>query len=159
MAAHYTNITQAEMEDFLVKQNGFYPKPMTLPRTVELVYGKQLKHKNFRLTLRVYTGINPSGQSRQVGEDAIRVTLFMWVAEGKVVKLAGDRRVHRVAGWRANLQNRIDRWLENFPDQICPACGKPMVPRAVGKSKTPTFLGCVGFPECRKTLPLPKENS
>lgn len=153
--ATFTNITQTEMETFLVNENGFYPKPMTLPGTVELVYGKQLRHRNFFLSLRVYTGINPDGQSREVGADAIRVTLFLWVRKDKIVKLSGDRRVHRVQGWKKNLQDRLDRWLEHFPDQICPECGLPMLPRCRGKEKTPSFLGCAGFPECRQTMSLP----
>ncbi|HET6387356.1 MAG TPA: type I DNA topoisomerase [Armatimonadota bacterium] len=36
-------------------------------------------------------------------------------------------------------------------DQICPECGKPM---AIKQSRYGEFLGCTGYPECRKTMPL-----
>lgn len=145
MAAQYTNITQAEMEEFLFAQ-GF--KQVRLhDSTVELVYGKRVDQDDLQLTLRVYTGINPSGDSREVGQDAIRVNLFLRTKEGKLHKLGGSKRVHRVRGWKNNLQTRLDGWLEFLPEHKC-ECGLPMIPRKGPKGH---FLGCVGFPDCRNT--------
>ncbi|MDQ2730483.1 MAG: type I DNA topoisomerase [Armatimonadota bacterium] len=36
-------------------------------------------------------------------------------------------------------------------DEVCPDCGKPM---AVKRSKHGEFLGCTGYPECKKTMSL-----
>lgn len=143
--ATYTNISATEMEEFLADQ-GF--KQITLPNTVELVYGKRVDNAEFQLTLRVFTGINPSGESREVGADAIRVNLFLRTKTGSILKLGGSKRVHRVAGWKKNLQSRIDHWMEYLPKQKCKLCGLPMVFRKSGKS---TFLGCCSFPSCKFT--------
>ncbi len=40
-------------------------------------------------------------------------------------------------------------------DTSCPECGSPMVRRA---GKNGEFLGCSGFPGCRKTMPIPLEH-
>jgi hypothetical protein len=126
-----------------------------LPGTLELVWGKRvdkplLNGDKLPLSLRVYTGINPSGDSRGVGEDAMRVNLFARKTDAQgqpiIIKLAGSKRVHRVAGWKANLQNRIDRWAEGM--KLCPKCGMPMVER---KGTNGKFLGCLGYPACHNT--------
>ena len=145
MAAHYTNVTQEELEEYLLPQ-GF--KKLTVPGTTELVYGKRVDRDGLQLTLRVYTGIAPSGNSRGVGEDAMRVTLFMRIDTGKIVMLGGSKRVHRVAGWKKNLQARLDGWEDGLPDRKCSQCGYPMVRR---DSKRGEFYGCCRYPECRHT--------
>lgn len=147
MAARYVNVSETEMHEFLTPQ-GF--KRIQIEGTVELVYGKRVHQDDLQLTLRVYTGIDPSGSSRGVGDDAIRVSLFMR-QENRIVKLGGSKRVHRVAGWRANLQNRLDNWLDEFPKHKC-KCGYPMVPR---KGTKGAFLGCSNFPICRETKAIP----
>jgi hypothetical protein len=147
MPAHYVNVTQEEMEEHLLPQ-GF--KRVTVAGTTELVYGKRVDREGLQLTLRVYTGIVPSGNSRGVGEDAMRCTIF-WRSEDGVVKMVGgSKRVHRVRGWRKNLQNRIDTWHELLGPK-CPECGQLMVERDGRNGK---FFGCTGYPECKKTLPL-----
>jgi hypothetical protein len=147
MPAQYVNVTQSEMEEHLLPQ-GF--KRVTIPGTTELVYGKRVDRENLMLTLRVYTGIVPSGNSRGVGEDAMRVTIFQRTDEGAVKMVGGSKRVHRVKGWRKNLQNRIDGWEDLLGPQ-CTECGKLMVERDGRNGK---FYGCTGYPDCRKTLPL-----
>ena len=150
--AHYYNISRAEMDTFLTEQ-GF--KPINLPGTVELVYGKRVDQGDKKLTLRVYTGINPSGESREVGKDAIRVALFVLV-NGTPVHVGGDKRAHRVEGWRKNLQNRLDNWFEGLPDHDCPKCGLPLTIR---EGKHGKFVGCSGYGSgsCKHTEPFPKE--
>jgi Topoisomerase DNA binding C4 zinc finger len=148
MAAEYHNITEAEMNEFLAPQ-GF--KKIVIPGTYEIVYAKRVDQGKNQLSLRVNTGINPSGQSRGVGEDAMRIVLFLRDETGKITKLAGSKRVHRVKNWKQNLQTRLDGWLELLPKDSCPACGSPMLPR---KGPNGSFLGCCRYPECRKTLPI-----
>ena len=140
--ANYTNITAEDMSLFLEAQ-GF--NPLTLPGTVELVWGRRCDTNGLYLSLRCYSGIDPSGQSREVGADAIRLVLMLGKPDGTVVKLSGDRRVNRVAGWQRNLQARIDKWTELLPQAKCPKCGLPMVPR---KGPHGDFLGCCNYPIC-----------
>ena len=145
--ANYTNITAKDMELFLEAQ-GF--RPLTLPGTVELVWGKRCDQtnpkdgSNIPLSLRVYSGIDPSGNSREVGADAIRVNLFVGLPDGKIAKVCGSKRVHRVINWQKNLQARLDCWKDDL--YACPECGKPLVVR---KGKNGDFRGCTGYPTCR----------
>lgn len=152
--AEYYNISTEEMNNFLVPQ-GF--SQVTLPGTRELVYGKRVDGNNMKMTLRVYTGIDPSGQSRDVGEDAMRVNLFVKLPSGEIKKLFGSKRVHRVKGWMKNLQSRINDALQQMPQRMCEKCGLPMILRE-GKSKTTgkpySFYGCVGYPSCTNTKPV-----
>lgn len=140
--ATYTNITQEEVESFLLPQ-GF--QQIQLPGTKELVYGKRVDADGLVLSLRVYTGINPNGQSREVGTDAMRCNIFWRTAEGELRKVATSKRVHRVKGWRKNLQDRL---ASLKIEHKCDDCGSPMVLR---KGKNGEFYGCASFPNCRNT--------
>lgn len=142
--AEYTPISQADVEDFLTPQ-GF--RQIALPGTRELVYAARRDRDDLDLLLVVYTGIEPNGASRDVGEDAIRCLLYQRRDPQTVKKIASSKRVHRVKGWRVNLQERLDS-LE--PGPACPDCGSPMVER---KSKRGPFYGCSDFPTCRGTRP------
>ena len=127
--AQYYNITREEVDAFLTPQ-GF--ALVNIPGTSEIVYGKRVDQNDLKLTLRVYTGINFAGNSRDVGDDAIRVVLFLGTPtpDGKMAisKLGGSKRVHRVIGWKRNLQSRLDGWIELLPKNKC-VCGGPMVVR------------------------------
>jgi hypothetical protein len=154
--ATYYNIPLHEMHAFLTEQ-GF--KPVTLEGTVEAVYGKRVDQGNKYLTLRVYTGINPDGKSRSVGKDAIRVALFVWVKD-RAVHVGGDKRVHRVEGWKVNLTKRLNSWAEGLPDHDCPKCHRPLTIR---DGKNGKFIGCSGYffkvgnePSCKYSEPFPK---
>jgi hypothetical protein len=138
--AEYYPITQQEMAAFLEGQ-GFWP--ITLPNVTELVWGKRVDRDGQALSLRIYTGISRSGTSRNVGTDAIRVQVFHRDADGTVVRIGTSKRVHRVKGWKRNLQSRIDSWHEMLGPG-CPKCGAPMVLRKPPKGKTwRPFYGCV----------------
>lgn len=143
MAARYVNVTIDQIDGFLVEK-GFkiiHPK-----NTVETVYGKRVQQGEFQLTLRVYTGINPDGNSRAVGKDAMRVALFLRrETDWEIVEVGGSKRVNRVQNWRKNLGERIDGWLEYMPTEKCEKCGLPMVVRP---SKYGPFHACSGFPLC-----------
>lgn len=151
MAAHYTNVTQEEVEEFLFPQ-GF--KKITVAGTSELIYAKRVDRDGLQLSLRIYTGINPSGNSRGVGEDAMRATIFWRKPDGTVKMAGGSKRVHRVAGWRKNLQNRLDKW-EELLGPSCPECGNPMVER---DGKNGKFYGCSNYPQCKATRPIGFKN-
>lgn len=141
MAATYCNISQNEMAQFLESQ-GF--KPMSIAGTIERVWGKRINHEDLMLSMRVYTGINPDGNSREVGKDAIRVELY-WRDGEEVMRIGGTKRVNRVHNWRANLQSRINHWMEMLGPR-CPKCNRPTVLREPSKGqKWQPFYGCVGF--------------
>jgi hypothetical protein len=138
--AKYYPITQQEMAAFLEGQ-GF--RRMTLPNITELVWGKRVDRDGQMLSLRIYTGINRSGTSRDVGTDAIRVQIFFRDTDGTVVRVGTSKRVHRVRGWKKNLLDRIDNWHVML-GPACPKCGAPMVLRKPPKGKTwRPFYGCV----------------
>lgn len=156
MAATYVNVTQTDVEEYLGSQ-GF--KQIHLPRTVELVYAKRVDHRGEQLSLRVYTGIDPSGSSRDVGKDAMRVALWHRDGQGNLSKARTSKRVHRVQNWRKNLQARLDdlsakallelivRAARNA-EKPCEKCGGPM---RIREGKTGVFLGCGNYPKCKHT--------
>lgn len=148
--AKYYNISKEEMHEFLTGK-GF--TAVTPPNTVELVYGKRVDQQDLQLTLRVYTGVLPGGSSRGVGDDAIRVNLFLRTEKGNVVKIGGSKRVHRVEGWRKNLESRIDGWLDYLPKEKCKKCGLPMLVRENRKTKD-KFLACSDSVVCKSTRSL-----
>lgn len=149
--ANYYNISIEEMESFLLPQ-GF--SRVSLENTRELVYGKRIDSFGLPITMRIYTGIDPSGESRSLGQDAIRVNVFV-KTPNEIKKVFGSKRVHRVSGWKKNLQNRINDIVKKVSQiKLCEKCGLPMVLRE-GKSKTTgkpySFYGCVGYPSCTNT--------
>ena len=166
MATEYTNVTIQDMHDFLSPQ-GFVKMNLKeidpTDRTEEVVYGKRVDVPGHRLTLRLYTGINPDGNSRGVGADAMRVDLFTRKAvknrdgqwEHRSVYLRGSKRVHRVKGWQKNLQDRIDKLDKNL--EVCPKCGQFMVEVKGGVNGK--FMGCLGFriTGCRFSKDIPKK--
>lgn len=137
-------VKAVEMKDFLVPQ-GF--QEVQVPGTKERVYSKVVD-KSRQVCLRVYTSI-VGESSRGVGEDAIRTVLVAKV-NGEVKVIGGDRRVHRVEGWRANLQNRLDGWPEQF-GPACPKCQGLTVRR---RSARGPFWGCCKYPICKSVQPI-----
>jgi hypothetical protein len=133
----FYNIKREEMHAFLTGQ-GF--QAMNIPGTVELVYGKIVNHDGHKLSLRVYTAINPSGESRKKGSDAIRIQLY-WMFDGKPVPVGKAQKCLRVTTWRKNMTAAIAAHAapENF--KTCPACGSPLVQRENGKTGE-EFWGC-----------------
>jgi hypothetical protein len=147
--ANYVNITKQEMDDFLSPQGFIQLDPATMPSVKELIYAKRVDKDGLPLSLRIYTGINPNGRSRDVGADAIRAQVFWRRPDGRPVSVMGDKRVHRVEGWRKNLQARLDK-LVAASIKTCPDCGSPMVER---KGRNGNFYGCSMYPECKRTMP------
>ncbi len=147
--ANYVNISKQEMDDFLSPQGFVQLDPATMPNVKEIIFAKRIDKDGLQLSLRIYTGINPNGRSRDVGSDAIRAQVFWRRPDGRPVSLMGDKRVHRVEGWRNNLQKRLDHLIRSWFVK-CPDCDSPMVER---KGKNGNFYGCSMYPECRKTMP------
>lgn len=131
-----------EISDFLSKQ-GF--QEVRVPGTHERVMSKFVD-KN--LCLRVYTSVEGES-SRGVGEDAIRTVLVVRI-NGDVKVIGADRRVHRVSGWRKNLQDRLDRWRE----QLGPACPKCRAATVRKRSRRGPFWGCCKYPVCKTVQPI-----
>lgn len=144
--ATYRNITKEEMAAFLERQGfSLIGNLVDLPNTKELVWGKRIPFRRSPMTLRVFSGITRSGGSRGVGKDAIRVQLAIRIDDGKTMTIGSSRRVHRVAGWKANLQERIDHWMDQVgPD--CPKCGSLMVER---EGRFGRFWACTLYPGCK----------
>lgn len=136
-------ITRQDMIDFLAPQ-GFQEVPV--PGTREMVMSRVV---NPDLCLRVFTSI-VGNSSRGVGEDAIRVTLATRLVGGEIKIVGCDTRVHRVVGWKKNLQDRLDSWREQLGPS-CPLCGCGTVRRS---SKRGPFWGCCRYPACRTVQPI-----
>ena len=141
--ATYVNIPAEEMAAYLSPM-GF--QAMECDGTVELVYGVRVDRDDMPLSLRIYTGINPNGQSREVGKDAIRVQVMWRDGGGEVHRVGGSKRVHRVAGWRKNLLARLEAWEEAIRGR-CPRCGAPKVARKNKKGEE--FTSCVMWPKTK----------
>lgn len=139
----FHNVSIDEIEAVLLPR-GFKCINDKLPNVVERVYAKRVDQDDLQLSLRVFTGIEGS-QSRDCGEDAIRIVLFYRDPKsGKVVKVSGEKRVNRIQTWQKNLELRLDKW-DDFPSQKCPKCGSPMVKR---NGKFGVFNGCSNWPAC-----------
>lgn len=135
----FYNISRDEMHSFLTKQ-GF--SPMTLPNTRELVYGKIVTVAKFKLSLRVYTAINPDGRSRVKGSDAIRVQLYWREKEGDQPLPCGkSQKCLRVPSWKKNLQAAINNHASEANFSICKKCGAPSVLRK-NDDTGDEFWGC-----------------
>ena len=105
MAAHYYPISREEIHEFLT---GLGFVPLTIKGVVELVYAKIVRIGGHRLSLRCYTAVNPNGESREKGTDAIRLQMFMKVEDG-IVPVGKPQKCLRVESWRDNLAKAIER--------------------------------------------------
>lgn len=142
--ANFTNITKSEFQDFL-SPLGF--SEIQIPNCNESVFAKRIDKNGIALSLRIYSGIsNNSQNSRDCGEDAIRVNCFAKTTNNAIKKVVSCRRVNRVSGWRKNLESRIKEVFHKSPSQLC-KCGNPMVLR---NGKFGDFLGCSNYPECKE---------
>ncbi len=169
MPVEYVVIQARDIISHLEAQ-GFHR--LLLPDTKEIVMGKAKRLMQVTedgkpypdgwvmpLSIRVYTSITLGGQ-REKGKDAIRVAVFALrsVDDNKTnaFMLGGDKRVHRVKGWRDNLQDRIDNWMHCI-EPFCPECSAPMIlhkPEKGANQFTP-FYGCIRFRtnKCRGARP------
>jgi hypothetical protein len=133
--------------------------------------------------VRVYTSLATGAAAvRDCGEDAVRLVLGALVPMSSAADSRGGtitrgekavfrpldkgRRIYRTAP-KGSEGERVTAFLERFKEALrdsyraalhaptCPVCKvAPMAERST-KDKTRKFLGCVRFPECRGTRPLP----
>lgn len=141
MAKRFVNIQKDEMEAFLFEQ-GF--QEMKLPNVNELVYGKVFSKDGHKLSMRIYTALNPSGESRECGSDAIRIQL-MFKYNDEVKPVGRSQKCLRTKNWRSNILKAIENWADtNW--KVCPKCGHPMVDR---KGKNGNFWACITYFETK----------
>lgn len=182
--ATYVNVTEPEMDAFLGVR-GF--QRLSIPGTVELTYAKGVKLGNAKYSLRIYSGINPDGNSREKGQDAIRVCLFIAPACPEcnflmtpAFQLGGERVWGCTCGRIADFDTlkprmigvikrvnrtygwraQLDNRIENWAQLIgplCPTCRNPMVLRSARNNAKNKFWGCCNFPNCRGTRPVEDE--
>lgn len=122
MAATYTVVTMEEMTKFLGRTFGGLK-----PRTTE-VRGEYVTDLFFNdrksVGVRVWTSIPAHSTSgADVGQDAIRVQFFNFtrgmpmlilLKDGGWTKQGKAPIVKRTQGWRDNLRERVDDWLEVY---------------------------------------------
>ena len=158
----YVEISESAMREMLEGEMGFVQ--VRLDGTTELVFERQVETKGgrtFPYKVRVYSSI-AYGQSRGVGEDAIRVVLvdmetnrpMKVLGEGKQGK--AGRRIYRTKSALPNLRERCRDYFRHVMANPCPECGSVM---AVRKGPRGPFLGCTNFPECRGTKEIEVEDS
>jgi hypothetical protein len=140
MAAHFCPISRDEIHECLTAL-GFVP--LSLTGVVELVYGRIVRIGEHRLSLRIYTAVDPDGTSRAIGTDAIRLRLFMRLEDG-IIPVGRPLKCLRVMSWRENLRKAIDRVADPEHFRQCPACGNPMVVRR-NTTTGEKFWGCGVF--------------
>jgi hypothetical protein len=145
--AKYHEISEKEFREF-AETHGF--QQITLPNTNEIVFGRIIQP---RISMRIYSSVT-GDNSRDVGEDAIRVVLAARQPDGGIKVFHSATRVHRVAGWKKNLIKRMEE-TEKTPVAWCGCCNRIMVMRKKAAPDAVPFFGCSGFPECRSTQPYP----
>jgi hypothetical protein len=102
---------------------------LSLKGVIELVYGKVVHIGDYRLSLRVYTAVNPGGESRGKGTDAIRVQLFHKVQNGgkeQILPVGRPQKCLRVASWRDKGTDALGRSVQG-------AFGLPLPNQPSGK--------------------------
>jgi hypothetical protein len=134
MPARFYNISKKEMHAFL-SHKGFVP--VQVEGTVELVYEKTVRHQDNDVIIHVLTGINPSGESRGCGQDAIRIKLHVKY-DGKLCLVGRVQKVKRIESWRKNLGKALSNWWTNWRN--CVACGNALV---LINGQFGPFWGCV----------------
>lgn len=118
--------------------------------TLELVYERKIPDTSFGV--RILSSIDPrNGVSREVGADAIRVTLWNYDTD-RPIKI--EKRVHRTGTVEGVLERTRERARDvwgKYLENKC-SCGKGVMVERNGKNGK--FLGCSNYPTCKNTLPL-----
>lgn len=167
MAATYVDIPACDLDAFLTSR-GYSVIPSGpeaadaksggLAGTRERVYGRIRKDIGFPLCVRVYTSL-VEGSQRDNGDDAIRIVLVTRNKLGEIKLIHTLKRVHRVAGWRKNLAERLDA-AEVMELRRCKhyGCGGVLCERTSkryvqgsNQRVSSKFLGCSNYPNCRYT--------
>ena len=155
--ANYYPIPLEEMDEVL-RGYRFAPVDLTYRNrpVKEWVYERRLPQSPNHF-VRVYTGVQRygryAGRSRKVGKDAIRVQVVYRDEKGETL-VSQPKRVHRVDGWRENLQKRMNEISSTLPQVEFDTRGEPMTLR---KHKGNYFWGSRDYPKYKETQPFRAE--
>jgi Topoisomerase DNA binding C4 zinc finger len=166
----YVAVPEAAMRALMESECGF--EQIKLDGTTELVFQRDVvssKGKEFPYAVRVYSSV-AYGETRAVGEDAIRVIL-MNTTTNRPVKIMGEGRKNRdrkskagsriyrtaptgipteerVAELLGRLKTRCREYFYHVVANQCPKCDSAL---SLRHSKGNDFYGCTNFPECKHT--------
>lgn len=123
---------------------------------------------NAHTRVTVYTTLTEGAQvARECGEDAVRILLTAELPDG-VRPLEDGQKVLRTAPRGA--EDRVGTFLERLRGEVreayrralhvpkCPACASAMTKRHPKGQPEKPFYGCIQFPKCRGTRPVPQEH-
>jgi helicase len=117
------------------------------PQSKEIIY--EISTENPKINIRIYSSIDFSGESRNLGEDAIRCVLIDNTSRKPVDKA---KRTHRMSNWKERLKEKIDSLKLEVKDlKFCKSCGSVMVLR---NGPSGAFYGCTSYPACRTSMDL-----
>ena len=111
---------------------------------------KALKGDDFRYSIRIFSSVDRrTKKTREIGSDAIRVTLYD-LKKDRPVK--AERRVNRTVNAFSNMKERARELWKYVADgeHICPKCESLLVKRTAKRSKK-DFMGCSSYPGCTHT--------
>ena len=156
MAARYVPISEADMRAELADM-GFEQVPNGKG---ELTFQRQVKETHY--AIRIYTTI-VHGESRDCGEDAIRVLLINTKTDRPVKVLDKETtpkpdgsmpkagcKVLRTKSALTNMRERARDYWRHVAGHPCPECGSVMAVRTNRAART-KFLGCTNYPDCSAT--------
>lgn len=152
----FTTITEEQFKTW-VEEVLKSPEYLLPVRGRELVI-RQIDFAN-NFELHIYTSLD-GGESRGIGEDAIRCVLFDKISMSLI---GSTKRVNRTEGATTIWQRLNERLAElmYLGHQVvkCKKCGAHCIERKNGKTGS-SFMGCSAFPKCggngelRRTYPL-----
>ena len=157
--ANYYPIPLEEMDEVL-RGYRFAPVDLTYRNrpVKEWVYERRLPQSPNHF-VRVYTGVQRygryAGRSRKVGKDAIRVQVVYRDEKGETL-VSQPKRVHRVDGWRENLQKRMNEISSTLPQVEFDTRGEPMTLR---KYQGNYFWGSRDYPKYKETKRFASEET
>lgn len=140
----YTNVTVDEFESFLGSFTEFSRVQDTDAK--EAVYSIPLPHPD--LEVRIFSTLNPDGNARGCGDDAIRSVIWH-TTEGCPV--GGREKTLRIQTWRQNLKPKVEDLMTNWRQRFhgnCPECSGVLQLR---DGEYGEFLGCSNYPRCKHT--------
>lgn len=147
-AQTFVFITLAQMQAFLQRLSPRFVE-IKWPGSRERVFSLPLRHHPAVLLL-VFSSIE--GQySRELGKDALRITLFDTQSQRF---LGGKTATKRIVGWEGRLAGKIRMLGAKISSYVCPMrCGGYLTERkaTAPKGAAKLFLGCTNYPRCRYT--------
>lgn len=133
----YTEITKEDFEKALSEAGKW--TIVNDPRASEKIY---LLEDPSGFQIKIFSSI-VGGQSRGVGEDAIRVVAWDNIAQLPIQ--VSKARVYRVENWAINLKGRLNNVMLLLKEiKRCKKCGASLVQRVNGHTKE-VFWGCLNF--------------